>query len=260
MNTTSRAAFAQADPGPVDLVWVNSPSNPTGQVLGVEHLAKVVAWARERGAVVASDECYAELAWEGQAVPSVLDPAVCGGSHEGLLAVLLAQQAVEPGRLPLGLRRGRPRAGGPPARGAQARGDDRARAGAGRHRGRARRRRARRPAARGVPRAPRGAPHRSGRQRVPDRPLGRGLVPVGHPRRGLLGHRRLVGPARGARGPRRLLRRGGSATRPDRPHRNGSRDRCGARSGSRAEVRTGGRLRRTWGRHRTSPSTGGPRG
>ena len=74
-------------PGPVDLVWVNSPSNPTGQVLGVEHLAKVVAWARERGAVVASDECYAELAWEGQPVPSVLDPAVCGGSHEGLLAV-----------------------------------------------------------------------------------------------------------------------------------------------------------------------------
>jgi succinyldiaminopimelate transaminase len=74
-------------PGPVDLVWVNSPSNPTGQVLGTEHLAKVVAWARERGAVVASDECYAELAWEGQAVPSVLDPAVCGGSHEGLLAV-----------------------------------------------------------------------------------------------------------------------------------------------------------------------------
>ncbi len=74
-------------PGPVDLVWVNSPSNPTGQVLGVEHLAKTVAWARERGAVVASDECYAELAWEGQQVPSVLDPAVCGGSHDGLLAV-----------------------------------------------------------------------------------------------------------------------------------------------------------------------------
>ncbi len=74
-------------PGPVDLVWVNSPSNPTGQVLGVEHLAKVVAWARERGAVVASDECYAELSWDGRAVPSVLDPAVSGGDPTGLLAV-----------------------------------------------------------------------------------------------------------------------------------------------------------------------------
>ena len=48
----------------VRLVWVNSPSNPTGRVLGVEHLAKVVAWARSVGAVVASDECYAELGWD----------------------------------------------------------------------------------------------------------------------------------------------------------------------------------------------------
>ncbi len=74
-------------PAPVRLVWVNSPSNPTGRVLGVEHLAKVVAWARARGAVVASDECYAELGWDDDAVPSILDPRVCGGSHEGLLAM-----------------------------------------------------------------------------------------------------------------------------------------------------------------------------
>lgn len=77
----------QVGPGRVGLVWVNSPSNPTGRVLPAEHLAKVVAWARERGAVVASDECYAELGWDGQPVPSILDPDVCGGSHDGLLAV-----------------------------------------------------------------------------------------------------------------------------------------------------------------------------
>jgi succinyldiaminopimelate transaminase len=81
------------------LLWVNSPSNPTGQVLGVEHLAEVVRWARQHGVVVASDECYAELDWRpavvaagaglcaAGAVPSILDPRVCGGSHEGLLAV-----------------------------------------------------------------------------------------------------------------------------------------------------------------------------
>lgn len=74
-------------PGRVGLVWVNSPSNPTGRVLPAHHLAKVVEWARGRGAVVASDECYAELGWDGQPVPSILDPAVCGGSHKGLLAV-----------------------------------------------------------------------------------------------------------------------------------------------------------------------------
>jgi succinyldiaminopimelate transaminase len=74
----------------VALVWVNSPSNPTGAVRSAEDLAEVVARAREIGAVVASDECYAELAWAepyaSGGVPSILDPGVCGGSHEGLLA------------------------------------------------------------------------------------------------------------------------------------------------------------------------------
>jgi succinyldiaminopimelate transaminase len=75
-------------PQRVRLVWLNSPSNPTGRVLPVEHLRKVVDWARERGAVVASDECYAELGWDGSAPPvSLLDPAVCGGSHDGLLVL-----------------------------------------------------------------------------------------------------------------------------------------------------------------------------
>ncbi len=69
------------------LVWVNSPANPTGAVMGVEALREVVRAARAVGAVVASDECYAELPWEVEDVPSILDPRVCEGSHEGLLAV-----------------------------------------------------------------------------------------------------------------------------------------------------------------------------
>ncbi|XVX21238.1 succinyldiaminopimelate transaminase [Actinomycetota bacterium] len=77
------------------LLWVNSPGNPTGKVLGVEHLRKVVQWARRNGVVVASDECYAELDWRQperghvapRSTPSILDPEVCEGSHEGLLAV-----------------------------------------------------------------------------------------------------------------------------------------------------------------------------
>ena len=48
------------------MIWLNSPSNPTGRVLPVEHLRKVVDWARERGTVVASDECYLDLGWEEQ--------------------------------------------------------------------------------------------------------------------------------------------------------------------------------------------------
>jgi succinyldiaminopimelate transaminase len=68
------------------LVWLNSPSNPTGRVLEVDHLRAVVAWARDRGALVVSDECYLHCAWEALPV-SVLDPAVCEGSYEGVLAV-----------------------------------------------------------------------------------------------------------------------------------------------------------------------------
>jgi len=73
-------------PRQVALVWLNSPSNPTGRVLPAEHLRKVVQWARERGAVVASDECYIELGWD-RAPVSVLHPDVCEGSYDGLLAV-----------------------------------------------------------------------------------------------------------------------------------------------------------------------------
>jgi succinyldiaminopimelate transaminase len=68
------------------LFWLNSPSNPTGAVLGVDHLRKVVAWARERGTIVVSDECYLTLGWDEQPI-SLLDPRVTGGDLSGLLAV-----------------------------------------------------------------------------------------------------------------------------------------------------------------------------
>ncbi len=73
-------------PARVKLVWVNSPSNPTGRVLPAGHLRKVVEWARARGAVVASDECYLTLGWESSPV-SVLHPDVSGASRDGVLAV-----------------------------------------------------------------------------------------------------------------------------------------------------------------------------
>jgi succinyldiaminopimelate transaminase len=68
------------------LLWVNSPSNPTGRVLSADSLRDAVAWARSRGAVLASDECYIELGWETSPV-SVLHPSVRGDSLNGVLAV-----------------------------------------------------------------------------------------------------------------------------------------------------------------------------
>lgn len=77
----------------VRLVWINSPANPTGIVRDVDELKRLVDQARALGAVVASDECYAELGWGqwdrargGRPVPSILDPQVAGDSQDLLLA------------------------------------------------------------------------------------------------------------------------------------------------------------------------------
>lgn len=72
--------------GPIRLLWVNSPANPTGRVLTPERLRALVEWAREHDVVLASDECYAEFGWDVDPV-SVLHPDICGGSHDGLLAI-----------------------------------------------------------------------------------------------------------------------------------------------------------------------------
>ncbi len=84
----AKAADSLTELGPerVRLMWINSPSNPTGKVLPVDHLRKVVAWARERGVLLVSDECYIESAWDEKPL-SVLHPDVCDGDHSGLLAV-----------------------------------------------------------------------------------------------------------------------------------------------------------------------------
>ncbi|MFC4607942.1 succinyldiaminopimelate transaminase [Streptomyces maoxianensis] len=79
-------AGADLDPSGLKLLWLNSPSNPTGGVLAKDELIRIVAWAREHGVLVFSDECYVELGWEAEPV-SVLHPDVCGGTYEGVVAV-----------------------------------------------------------------------------------------------------------------------------------------------------------------------------
>lgn len=77
-------------PGRLDaepaLVYLNSPSNPTGRILRVDELRSIVGWAREHGVLVVSDECYLGLGWDAEPF-SVLHPAVCDNDHTGLLAV-----------------------------------------------------------------------------------------------------------------------------------------------------------------------------
>lgn len=73
------------------LAWVNSPGNPDGRVWDAAALRLARARAAETGAVLAGDECYAELGWEApwdtRPIPSVLDPEVTGGDLSGVVSV-----------------------------------------------------------------------------------------------------------------------------------------------------------------------------
>jgi succinyldiaminopimelate transaminase len=76
----------EADAARALVLWCNDPANPTGATSTAPELAASVAWARERGIVVASDECYAELTFDdsGTAIAPV---TALAGSHDGVLAV-----------------------------------------------------------------------------------------------------------------------------------------------------------------------------
>jgi succinyldiaminopimelate transaminase len=74
-------------PARLDLLWINSPSNPTGEVAPEDALKAAVDWAQQQGTVLASDECYADVYYGGTAPASVLSPSVCSGNHTNLLAV-----------------------------------------------------------------------------------------------------------------------------------------------------------------------------
>lgn len=83
----AEAIAVGADPGQwpsADLVWINSPGNPSGAVLAPEQIRMAIAWARAHNAILASDECYLEFGWETTPT-SVL--AVAGEDVTGVLAV-----------------------------------------------------------------------------------------------------------------------------------------------------------------------------
>lgn len=58
------SAISSDDAARALVLWVNSPSNPTG---ALDDLAAAAAWGRRHGVPVFSDECYAEFTWQGPA-------------------------------------------------------------------------------------------------------------------------------------------------------------------------------------------------
>jgi LL-diaminopimelate aminotransferase len=53
-------------------IWVNFPSNPTGQVATIEELEPVVAFAKKHDIVLVYDNAYAEITFDGFIAPSIL--------------------------------------------------------------------------------------------------------------------------------------------------------------------------------------------
>jgi len=80
-------ADPEAWPTGITMLWLNSPGNPNGHVLSVEQLRRIAQWARANNVIVASDECYGELAWDVAEAPSILDQRVCGGDYSGLFSL-----------------------------------------------------------------------------------------------------------------------------------------------------------------------------
>jgi len=72
------AAIDPADAARALMLWVNSPSNPTG---ALSDLSAAAAWGRANGVPVFSDECYVEFTWDGP--PST----ILQSGLEGVVAV-----------------------------------------------------------------------------------------------------------------------------------------------------------------------------
>lgn len=68
-----------------DVVWLNSPANPSGRILSPDQLRAWVAYCREHEVILASDECYGEFGWDADVV-SVLHPDISGNDHHNILA------------------------------------------------------------------------------------------------------------------------------------------------------------------------------
>lgn len=56
------SSISELDAARALVLWVNSPSNPTG---ALDDLSAAASWGRSHGVPVFSDECYAEFTWQG---------------------------------------------------------------------------------------------------------------------------------------------------------------------------------------------------
>jgi succinyldiaminopimelate transaminase len=89
VDTNWQLDLDRVDPADAEralVLWLNDPSNPTGACATRDEIVANVAWGRDRGIVVASDECYAEFTYDDHGDPAPPVTALFAGDH-GVLAV-----------------------------------------------------------------------------------------------------------------------------------------------------------------------------
>lgn len=58
--------------GKTKFIWVNFPSNPTGQVVSLEELEKIIIFAKKHNILIVFDNAYSEITFDGYVAPSIL--------------------------------------------------------------------------------------------------------------------------------------------------------------------------------------------
>lgn len=53
-------------------IWVNFPANPTGQIITLEGLEQIVIFAKQHKIIIAYDNAYSEITFDGYIAPSIL--------------------------------------------------------------------------------------------------------------------------------------------------------------------------------------------
>ncbi|MEX2269199.1 MAG: succinyldiaminopimelate transaminase [Acidimicrobiia bacterium] len=84
-----RPDLSAVDPDDADralLLWLNDPANPTGVTATPGEMQSSVAWADDRGVIVASDECYAEFTYDESGAPAAPVSAL-HATTDGVLAL-----------------------------------------------------------------------------------------------------------------------------------------------------------------------------
>jgi succinyldiaminopimelate transaminase len=87
------AAIDSADAERALLLWLNDPANPTGASATAKELDAAVTWARSRGIVVASDECYAEFTFDARGQPAKPVTALASGPSRVLAVHSLSKRS-----------------------------------------------------------------------------------------------------------------------------------------------------------------------